>query len=829
VSTGEYTISPSIALQVSPGQTCTFNLSSSSVVVGSSGGNSSVQVTTAAGCAWTASSNAPWLSIASGTSGTGNGQVTFSAQANGGSARTGTLTIAGRTFTVTQNSGNTSGALDITPQSLANALVNTPYSVTFNATGGTGPYTWALTGALPPGLSFSPTGVLSGTPSTTGSYSFVVTVTGQGGQVFSRSYLLGVIASSGQGPVITTTNFPNAVVGTPYSNRVEVAGGCGYFFAPPPTVRVESGTLPVGLLLSQVAGVGWAITGQPTTPGRSTFTLAAVDNCGNVSTRTFSIEVTGQGSTTQSLTVSAPRIDLAIVQGTPASGTGGVNVSTSLNQSVPFTAVAESQGNWLAITSTSSTTTPASITVQAVNAQGLPAGVYEGRVTLTSSQATSASFEVRLTVQSAPTLVATPSQLSFRVRSGDVANSPLTFTSNQTGVNFAASVTEGGSWLSVAPATFQTPRTLQVTVDARSLGAGTYEGRIAVGSLVVPVSVVVTPRPTLSATPQQIEFRAGLGSNLQLSADVNLATTGDAQGFTATVQGAQWLRATPERGSVPGSIRLTADTTGLAAGTYSGTLSILSTDASVAPLQIPVRLTMEAAAVRVIAVTNAASFATGAIAPGEYVTLFGVGFGPAGFASGAISDGRLGTEISRTRVLFDGTAAPLVYISPAQITAIVPYNVTGKARVQMVVETANGASEPVSLEVAETAPGLFTRDGSLLAALNQNGSVNEESNGAEPGSVVSLFGTGEGQTVPAGTDGLIAIASNLATPFASVRVEVDGQQAEVLYAGSAPGAPAGAFQLNVRVPEGTRRGARVPVTVRIGERTSPAANLQIRP
>jgi hypothetical protein len=62
-----------------------------------------VAVTTQATCAWTAVSNATWITVTSGAAGTGNGTVGFSAAANTGAARTGTLTIAGQTFTVTQS------------------------------------------------------------------------------------------------------------------------------------------------------------------------------------------------------------------------------------------------------------------------------------------------------------------------------------------------------------------------------------------------------------------------------------------------------------------------------------------------------------------------------------------------------------------------------------------------------------------------------------------------------------------------------------------------------------------------------------------------------
>src|SRR4029079_11084830 len=63
---------------------------------GSTGGAASVTVTTTSGCAWTATSNAAWLTVTSGASGTGNGSVGFSIAANTGAARSGTLTVAGQ-------------------------------------------------------------------------------------------------------------------------------------------------------------------------------------------------------------------------------------------------------------------------------------------------------------------------------------------------------------------------------------------------------------------------------------------------------------------------------------------------------------------------------------------------------------------------------------------------------------------------------------------------------------------------------------------------------------------------------------------------------------
>jgi hypothetical protein len=82
---------------------CSYSLNSSSASVPANGGSVSVGVTTQSGCAWTAASQASWITVRSGSSsGTGNGTVHLDVAPNSGPARTGTVTIAGATFTVTQ-------------------------------------------------------------------------------------------------------------------------------------------------------------------------------------------------------------------------------------------------------------------------------------------------------------------------------------------------------------------------------------------------------------------------------------------------------------------------------------------------------------------------------------------------------------------------------------------------------------------------------------------------------------------------------------------------------------------------------------------------------
>ena len=90
----------------STGNPCTYSLSATSSAVASSVSTGSLTVTTTSACAWTAASNDAFITVTGGTSGTGTGAVSYSIAANTGAARTGTMTIAGQTFTVTQAAAN---------------------------------------------------------------------------------------------------------------------------------------------------------------------------------------------------------------------------------------------------------------------------------------------------------------------------------------------------------------------------------------------------------------------------------------------------------------------------------------------------------------------------------------------------------------------------------------------------------------------------------------------------------------------------------------------------------------------------------------------------
>ncbi len=103
-----------------PAPACSYSIAPTEYSVGAAGGSgNTVSVTTTTGCAWSASSNAGWLTITSGSSGSGNGAVDFSVAVNGGGARSGTLTVAGHTFTVNQAAAPVTCTFSVSPPTQA--------------------------------------------------------------------------------------------------------------------------------------------------------------------------------------------------------------------------------------------------------------------------------------------------------------------------------------------------------------------------------------------------------------------------------------------------------------------------------------------------------------------------------------------------------------------------------------------------------------------------------------------------------------------------------------------------------------------------------------
>lgn len=232
-------------------------------------------------------------------------------------------------------------------------------------------------------------------------------------------------------------------------------------------------------------------------------------------------------------------------------------------------------------------------------------------------------------------------------------------------------------------------------------------------------------------------------------------------------------------------------------------------------------------------VVNGASYSAGPIAPCEIVSIFGAGLGPASPVRFQLTaDGRVPTSLASTRVLFNGLAAPLLYVSSTQISAVTPCALAGQSSADIQVEYDGSLSPTVSLPVAPARPGIFTLDSSgrgQAAALHwPDNSVNRPSHPARQGAIVSLFATAGGWTAPPAEDGRVADQA-LPLPL-PVAVTVGGVPAHVLYAGTAPGLVTGVLQVNLRIPVAAPSGDAVPVVLIVaGVSSAPGVTLAIEP
>ena len=177
--------------------------------------------------------------------------------------------------------------ITLTPASLPVGQVGASYSQTITGSGGTAPYSYAVTaGSLPPGLSLSSSGGLSGTPTSAGTFGFTVTATDFVGCQGSLAYQLVINPASCGTIALSPSTLPNGQVGVAYGQTMTASGGTS-----PYTFAVTSGALPAGLTLS-TAG---AISGTPTTAGVSSFTVTATDSVGCIGSQPYVINVSTGG------------------------------------------------------------------------------------------------------------------------------------------------------------------------------------------------------------------------------------------------------------------------------------------------------------------------------------------------------------------------------------------------------------------------------------------------------------------------------------------------------------------------------------------------------
>jgi uncharacterized protein (TIGR03437 family) len=213
-----------------------------------------------------------------------------------------------------------------------------------------------------------------------------------------------------------------------------------------------------------------------------------------------------------------------------------------------------------------------------------------------------------------------------------------------------------------------------------------------------------------------------------------------------------------------------------------------------------------------VGVVNAASSVpfTAQVSPGEFLTLYGTGLAPTTDTASV----PFPKTLSGVRVLIDGVAAPIYYVSPTQISVIVPYQTSTltTAGIQVINNGVN--SNLVTSQTGLSSVGVFTNDPvggtGYAAALHPDYSVISESSPAKIGETVAVYLAGMGAVFLPVSDGVAAPSNppsiTTATPLVFL-LDTSGnyRQAKVTFSGLAPGY-AGLYQVNFTIPAGLVSG-----------------------
>ncbi|MCK9817524.1 putative Ig domain-containing protein [Pseudomonas sp. MAFF 302046] len=431
------------------------------------------------------------------------------------------------TYTASNGSGTSSPAtisitvsaptISVSPSVLSAFIAGSAYSQTISATGGTAPYTYAITaGSLPAGLSLNTsTGVISGTPTNPGAYNFTVTATDDNSVTSSRSYSGTVAAAT---IIVSPTTLSTLTVGTAFSNTLSASGGTA-----PYTFAITGGTLPVGVSLS----LGGVLSGTPTSGGTYNFTVTGTDANNTTGSRAYSVTVSsnppvaGAVSTTVAANSSANPITLNL--------SGGAATSVAVS-SAPSHGSATASGTSIIYTPTAGYSGADSFTYTATNASG------------TSSPAT-----VSLTV-SAPTLSVAPATLGAGT-SGSAYSATLSATGGSAPYSYAITSGSLPAGLSLNTSTgviSGTPTidgTSNLTVTVTDANGATGSQPYSITIAAVPITVPASSQIIVAGQATTVDLTQGATGGPFI--DALLVSVSPASAGTATMVGPYSLRFVP--------------------------------------------------------------------------------------------------------------------------------------------------------------------------------------------------------------------------------------------------------------------------------------------
>ncbi len=405
------------------------------------------------------------------------------------------------------------------PASLAGGILSNAYSQTVTATGGSAPYTYALSsGTLPSGVTLNATsGVLSGKPNVPGTFNFTLSATDANGCVGTKTY---AVVMTCPALVITPTSLTTGTVGSAYSQTLAASGGA----APYGSWTVTSGSLPAGLTLS-AAGV---ISGTPTTSNGAgaSFTVRTTDANGCQGSKAITLKICPV-VTVNPTSLTASLVNSAYSQTLTASGGATAYTFTVSSGTLPTGLTLSTAG---LLSGTPSSTTSRTFTITATDANGCPgsrsytlapscalitvtpATATRATVGTAYSQALSASGGLAPYGSWTVTSGTLPAGLALNASTGVISGTPTASNGAGTSVTFRTTDANGCTGtqavtLQVCPVLSMSPASLpngtintaySQTVTA-SGGTSPYTFTLSNGSL--PSGVTLSSAGVLSGTP----------------------------------------------------------------------------------------------------------------------------------------------------------------------------------------------------------------------------------------------------------------------------------------------------------------------------------------
>ena len=509
-----------------------------------------------------------------------------------------TLTVSdSKTIPATASLSISFSVLGITTSSLPSGSTTANYAQTVNATGGTPPYSFAGLG-IPSGLTLSTAGVLSGQPTTTGTFSLTVGVSDAAGLTSTSSFIL-VVTGATSPLAVPGGALTDASVSVLYTTNLSATGG-----SPPYTWTLVGGALPDGGFTVPSSGT---VTGTPKTPGASTFTAQVTDSGGKTAAGTFTLKVDP-----------AP-----LVLSSVASFPIGIDGSEYPDQ------ILSASGGVAPYTFTVTGSLPPGLTFSSPQITGIPtnSGNYPFTVTLTDSSGKQVVVNTSITITPEHTdLIVSQSTVSFSLTVGsDGVPTPASIPVRSSDVtqllNFSVTASPAVSWLDITGGG-TTPGSVGLALDSSAVSlpanATPYQATVRINCLApspcaggiqtINVSLLVSaPAAQISANSTLLSFTASTSNPVASSQPLGIENTGGGTLLINSVTAADsWLTVTgapPSLAAGPAAIlTVTANPANLVTGYYQSSITINS---SVGSITVPVTLNLTANAVMTLSAGGA--------------------------------------------------------------------------------------------------------------------------------------------------------------------------------------------------------------------------------